>query len=115
MTLLENERDSMHNWLAYGVHDFIFKPIMESEALESVHEALVIYKMRQAVNQRQEAVIEARARRDRFEGRNLNDSIKQEVLYLLDQSIQRMERSAESLAASLKAIQQSIDQLRKTP
>jgi response regulator RpfG family c-di-GMP phosphodiesterase len=115
MTLLEDERDSMRIWLEYGVHDFIFKPIIESEALESVHEALVIYKVRQAVIHRQEAVIKARTRRDRFQGRDLDDSIKQEVLGLLDQSIRRMEDSAESLSASLHAIQKTVEALRKSP
>jgi response regulator RpfG family c-di-GMP phosphodiesterase len=105
MTLLEDERDTMRTWLEYGVHDFIFKPIIESEALESVHEALLIYRLRQAVIHRQQAVIEARGRRDRFQGSDLADSIKQEVLELLEQSIRRMEDSAESLATSLLAIQ----------
>ncbi|HET9961541.1 MAG TPA: hypothetical protein VFQ34_04355, partial [Nitrospiraceae bacterium] len=113
--LLEDERESMRNWLEYGVHDFIFKPIVESEVLESVHEALLIYKMRQAVIHRRQAVIEARQRRDRFQGRDLDEATKQELLGLFDQSIQRMAESAESLAASLAAIQRSIDQLRKTP
>jgi hypothetical protein len=59
-------------------------------------------------------LIEARERRDEFRKRDFNDSVKEEVLELLDRSIRRMEDSAESLAASLLTIQRSTEQLRKT-
>ncbi len=114
MTLRADERDLARHWLDLGVYDFIFSPLDPGQVLESVRQAFLLSKRRASIAHKERVLVYLSRRQMLYHTSNAETPLRHEVSKLLQDSILRIEESAESLKQTVKRIEASLKGLERT-